>query len=504
MTREIKVGIFVVGIVLLLLMTSALLGNLHIFDSSRLKVTFYIDDSTGITTNSMVKYRGINVGKVEKLEIVNGKVAISASITDKIQIPDNFTVVISMDGFLGEKFIDLSIKSKIPATGYIVNGGQYGNYKSAMKIEDLTEKVQEIADQMAILATALNSIFASEQGKDDLSATLNNLRVSTDSLRDILASNQNEIKSIISNLNKVTATVESLTSSRERELGEIVANIHEMTGSLNNFSKKLDGVMSAEEADIYASLRNIKELTQEAKTTIENLNKITQDAHEGKGTIGMLLADNETRDQIKDAVSSLHNMMTRADQLVLKLEAGLEYIPVNDNYHGMFTVKLQPSNKRYYLFGVSNKLYNTSTTYTEYTISDHLNPGNFQHFTEEKTETRENVLAFSLQYALLFDKYLGVRGGLFENQLGFGVDIYPFGVENLTLTFEASDFFRKPGGVYTKANMKFYFLDHFFLQAGWDDVSYGHSGFSFGGGIHLIDDDLKYVLGSIPISSVAK
>ncbi len=504
MTRETKVGLFVVGSIVLVLILSALMGNLHLFGSRGLQVTFLATDSSGITANSKVKYRGITVGKVNKIEIDSGKVAIRASITDEIKIPDNVTVMISQDGLMGEKFIDLNTKSTLPAIGYLVDGGVYNNFKSTMTMDDLAEKVQDIAGQVSILTSALNSTFASEQGKEDMAAILRNLRLSTDRLNNILATNQDEINSIIRNINRMSATVDNITSKRERDLDEIVTNIHEMTASLNKFSKGLDRIMASEESDIQASLKNLKELTDEAKISIDNINKITQDAHDGKGTIGMLLADNETRDQLKDAVNSIHTMMTRADQLVLKLEAGLEYLPANDDYHGTFTVKLQPSSKRYYLFGISNKLYNSSTTYTEYTVTDYVNPADDQHYTEEKTKTQENVLAFSLQYALMFERYLGVRGGMFENTLGFGVDLYPLGNDNLSLTFEISDFLREPGGPYMKVNAKYYFLDHLFVQAGWDDFNSGRSSFSFGGGIHLIDDDLKYVIGSIPISSVAK
>ncbi|MDR0454407.1 MAG: MCE family protein [Deferribacteraceae bacterium] len=479
MTREIKVGIFLVGGIALALVLSTIFGNLRLFSSGGMKVTFFVDDSSGITINSKVKYRGVTVGEVVDVELENGKVAVRVYIKDQYKIPDNVTVMISQDGLIGEKYIDLNTKSHSPAAGNLADGGEYSNYKSTVTIDDLAEKVQEIASQVNILVSSLNNVFSSEQGKDDMSTTLHNLRVSSDSIRNILTSNQDEIKSAISNLNK-------------------------MSYSMNKFSSDLERIMSAENSNIQASIQNLKEITQESKTLIDNINKITQEAYDGKGTIGMLLSDNETRDQIKDTVSSLKNMLTRADQLVLKLEAGIEYMPSNDNYHGSFMAKLQPSDKRYYMFGVSNRLYNTSSSSTIYTVSDYLDPAGNKYYSEEKNKTEENVIAFSLQYALLFGKYLGVRGGLFENQIGFGIDLYPFGAENLALTFETSDFFRRDGGIYLKANAKYYFLNNFFIQAGLDDFGSGRSSFSFGGGIHFIDDDLKYIIGSMPISSVAK
>jgi phospholipid/cholesterol/gamma-HCH transport system substrate-binding protein len=92
-----------------------------------------------------------------------------------------------------------------------------------------------------------------------------------------------------------------------------------------------------------------------------------------------------------------------------------------------------------------------------------------------------------------------IRGGLIESSIGFGFDIKPFENHNLYLTLEASNFFRDTYGTYGKLNAKYYFLDNFFVQTGWDDLFSSRSSYSVGVGVNFIDNDIKYLLSSVPL-----
>ena len=89
----------------------------------------------------------------------------------------------------------------------------------------------------------------------------------------------------------------------------------------------------------------------------------------------------------------------------------------------------------------------------------------------------------------------------FQNTAGLGVDWRPG--EKFSLSFEAYDFGREEDlDPHLRLIGRWRFHDNFFLQGGYDDFLEGdRDSIFFGGGIRWSDDDLKYLLGSVPVGS---
>ncbi|MDR2883798.1 MAG: MlaD family protein [Deferribacteraceae bacterium] len=468
MTKETKVGLFVITAIALLVLFSSLMGSMNLFGKSGIKVTFYISNASGLVPNSKIKYRGLDVGKVDLIELREDTIAIISTIKPNNLVPNNVIVTLATEGLMGEVFIDLRENPNSKATGFFQDGDEYSNFLQPATMDDLIRKVSDIGEQVDIFVTALNETFATEEGKENLSATLRNLRGTTERLNEILSDNQNDIRLL-------------------------VANLQEASASIKDLSAKLDGILTEEDENIRTSIANFRDIS-------DDISKITTDAYDGKGTVGMLLSDNLTRDKLKEAIDGISNMVGKADKLVLKLEGDIEYLTDSDNYQGSFSGRLIPSESHYYYFGVGSRAFGrTSTKVTSYSYA---NDPTKADYIESKEETEEDSLVFSLQYALMFDRLIGARAGLLDNRIGFGFDMYPLRNDDLTLTFEASDFFREDYGMHMKGKVKWAFMEHLFLQAGWDEIGNRRNSFYIGGGIRVEDNDLKYLIGSVPIPGV--
>lgn len=496
MSSETKVGIFVLFSIVLIVGLSIVLGDLSI-GKKGIKVTFVGTETGGINTKADVKYLGIPVGKIDNIELRDDQVLFHAIIEPGFIIPNNVTATPAQDGLLGQKFLDLSPVSTFAATGALSDGQVYTNYKATMSLDDLAQKLGEIADQVTIFTTALNETFASDKGKSDMQDILTNLKESTDTLNHILASNQSDIRNIVSKLSNIADTIEGATAGQTTEIREIIANIHDMSENLKNFSEKIDTFMGEEQGDLQASIGNIKEITDKLKNTMDKID-------DGSGTIGMLISDNETRDNLKGTINTLHDLTSKADQLVIELQAGAELLTNDSEYKGKIDVRIRPNAGRFYLIGVGNDPIGTTlTTNTLYTKTDYTS-GQTHMYREKKEKTTEDAIVFDLQYGLVFNKLLSFRGGLFDSKVGFALDVMPWRNEDLLVTFQASDFSRDSGGVRTRINAKYFVLNNLFVQAGWDDMTSGNSNFTVGAGIRFTDNDLKTVIGSVPLSSLSK
>ena len=90
-----------------------------------------------------------------------------------------------------------------------------------------------------------------------------------------------------------------------------------------------------------------------------------------------------------------------------------------------------------------------------------------------------------------------VRAGIIESTGGAGADYYLF-KDKAKLSLEAWDFNRS-STPHLKASASYDFFKHLFLVAGGDDLSSKERrSFFAGGGIKFEDEDLKYLITSVP------
>ncbi len=105
-------------------------------------------------------------------------------------------------------------------------------------------------------------------------------------------------------------------------------------------------------------------------------------------------------------------------------------------------------------------------------------------------------------YAHRFFDNFYFRIGLLESDFGVGADLFPIKKNrNLELKLDVYDFPDKDEdrNAAVKAYAKYKFLENFFVTGGVDDIANSGTRTLFlGGGVEFNDDDLKYLLGSVP------
>ena len=69
----------------------------------------------------VVRYAGVQVGTVKKLNVAPDKVEVVAEIDDNIKIPQGSVFTIAADGIMGEKYVHIVPPAK-PGEGFISEG----------------------------------------------------------------------------------------------------------------------------------------------------------------------------------------------------------------------------------------------------------------------------------------------------------------------------------------------------------------------------------------------
>jgi phospholipid/cholesterol/gamma-HCH transport system substrate-binding protein len=217
---------------------------------------------------------------------------------------------------------------------------------------------------------------------------------------------------------------------------------------------------------------------------------IAEKIDRGEGTLGKLVNDDSMYENINQTVTGINRFLAKAESFHTFIGYRGEYIFDSDETKNYFTLKIQPSEDKYYLFEIVDDPRGLRETDTRTTVTNGV--------TTTTTETTtSDEFKFTIQMAKRF-KGVTLRGGLIESSGGVGMDYYLF-KDRVKLTLEAFDF-SKEDNVHMKAGAIIYLGRFFFLSAGYDDFASedGMDSAYLGLGLEFEDEDLKYLLSSAP------
>jgi phospholipid/cholesterol/gamma-HCH transport system substrate-binding protein len=518
---EAKVGVFVVLSLILIGYMTTKVGDISFGKQKGNIIKAYLNNASGLEKDAIVKFKGVDVGYIKDIKLEDSKVALELVIKEGVILPSNLRVSVRASGFLGEKFLELEQLGEDSASTSLKNGDVITNSKESVDFDQLSAKLGDIADQVNILVKSLNDVFSSQEGKENMTKTLENVIYSTESLKTILEENQKKINTIVNNVEQITDTISKMTIANQSNINELIAYLTEVSkvlksqtpeiaNKVNNITGNIDNLIADSKGDLKETVKNMKTVTAKLEKSVDNINAITDKINKGDGTIGTLLNDNETAKDVKETVKGLKNMVTQFDRFKFYLSFSGEKMWDTGETKGYFKVKVQPRKDKYYLLGLATstggKEYITNTNYTYTGDLPYYIDGNtgstYSNYSVKEVKRKENSLTFIAQYVQRFYDRLDLRIGLMESEFGLGADYFPFDDEKLQFSLDAYDFSdsntdRKP---HMKTSLYYNFTKNLYLNVGYDDFlnSDTKSGF-IGAGLIFLDEDLKYLFGKVPL-----
>lgn len=274
-----KVGAFAVIVLLVSWWGIKWLGGQNIFLTNNTYYVYY-EDVTGLMESSRVKLRGVEVGNVRSITLLDDKVEVEISIDAEYadMIPANSVAEVASAGLMGgmEVYIIQGDSEDI-----MEDGGTFEGRIRPDMIGSLADKGGELLDGLNVTVESINTLLG--DNSEGIGQLIANLESMTASINEVLAASGDDIEAAISNLNTFTAT-----------LSENSARIETMFVNLESFSGELA------DADLVGQL----------SATVDSLNAVLNTIQSTEGSVGKLLNDAE-----------LYNSLTTAsDNLGLLLE----------------------------------------------------------------------------------------------------------------------------------------------------------------------------------------
>jgi phospholipid/cholesterol/gamma-HCH transport system substrate-binding protein len=520
MSKEARVGIFVLlGLVVLTFFTFRISKWGGIGDKGY-TITVDFDTAAGLEPKASVKMAGVPIGKVQEIQLVGTKARLVLRIDEGIRIPRDSVASIANQGMLGEKYVEIFPGKDVDRM--IASGGRIDNVIASPNLDELLRKVSLIGDDIKRFTESLSGTFGTPEGKQALRDILVNIRDVSVSLRSVITGNQDRLNRIVANVERVSADLKDVTASNKENLHETIANLRAFSETLKEqtpeLARKINeaadrmarmadkaGAMADNASVILAenregvrdSVASFRAASAKLDNTLSSANHVMAKIDRGEGTLGKLISDNSVAGSFSDTLEGINKLVRKGENLKTFIDYRLEYRAQSSDYKHYVDVRLQPTADKYYLVGIvddpKGRLKATDTT-------DVVTGAGGTTTTRTVEDQYENKLLVS---ALIAKRFSGVtlKGGVIESTGGVAADwqIVP---DKLTLAAEAFNFSRKNDRPHLKAYANYDIVKNLFVTGGVDDIASKDSKLRtlfMGFGIKFADDDLKTLLGAIPI-----
>lgn len=299
--NNVRLGAFVLAGLTFIIVLLYLIGkNQHLFGSSFvLKVQ--LDNVQGLKSGNNVRYAGIDVGTVKKINILNDTTMEVEMVIDELVKPvihKNAIVSIRTDGLVGNKVVEISSSKTLAPP---VEDGDVLSSRKSIDTDEMLRTLSKTNNDLAIITEGLKTTI----GKINNSTALWNL-LNEEGIPNHLKKSAYNIHQATDKANRMIADLQSIVlgvKNGKGSLGAIVTDTA-LAQNLNAAVLKIKNV--GDQAD---------RLSQQISSAVKGIQK---DIDQGPGTVNALLKDSAMANKLN---RSLDNIQKGTDGFNQNMEA---------------------------------------------------------------------------------------------------------------------------------------------------------------------------------------
>jgi phospholipid/cholesterol/gamma-HCH transport system substrate-binding protein len=252
----------------------------------------------GLVTANPILINGKQVGSVNKIYFApdhSGDIIVTFLIKDQFPIPKNSVARIVNATLLGAKSIDLKLgnSKEYVHTGDTLKGAVEVTLKEQVNsaLAPMKARVESMLSNADTLVRSLSELFKKNakgnlpKSFSDIAATLDNLKVTTAELKDIVKKNNVHVTNTLANLDSLSGVL----SSGRMDLKATIYNFKNISDSLSN-------------ADLAGTIRK-------TKASLEHINLLLSKINQGQGTVGQLMVNDSLYHALNKSVMDLDKLL---------------------------------------------------------------------------------------------------------------------------------------------------------------------------------------------------
>lgn len=331
MSNEAKVGGFTVaGLMLLAYMIIHLSG--FSFGDKGYEVQAVFRHVDGLKQGNVVRFAGVDVGKVTLVQVVPEGIRASLLIDKGVQIPEGSRFSIGSDGLLGEKYIEITpaaASSRFLAPNTVVYG------VDPQGLDSLISSADSVLADVQKLVRSLNDILGDDKVKASLKDTALNAKIITD------------------NLSLMSAALARMAVNNEQDVQVMVQNLKGMSVSLNSVSGRIDSML--------LSIDNNGQTAGDLREAIMNIRLTSARIEKMAAALEGVVTDPKTSDNIKETLKNARDASEKASKMLSKLDSvkiqpsvDFLYNPESGKYKTGAGIRIATSEQDFAIIGADN------------------------------------------------------------------------------------------------------------------------------------------------------
>jgi len=256
--NEIKAGCIVILGLVLFIMFLILISGLDLLKSTKIYYARF-KYSSGVEVGSLVRYGGMEVGRVKKIGIAadnNSLIEFELEVDLNVPVKKDAEVIITSIGIMGEEYIEISTGS--PGAELLPSGGLL-NCKDTTPLMMLTDTFDQLGEKLSQTVDNLNILLGNE--------------------------NQQQIHQVLANLNRLLEDNQQAIAAIMTNSTEVIANLSQMSSRLDTLLIENQSSISRSVQHLEATLTQSQQLIKNMQETMKNVNQVIATQTENYGEI---------------------------------------------------------------------------------------------------------------------------------------------------------------------------------------------------------------------------
>jgi len=230
----------------------------------------------GMKVGDHVQVRGIRMGKVSSMEIIDTAVRVGLQLNDSVVMRDDATVTLGEKGIVGEIVIEIS-----PGLGNPVTEGHIYTGRTAGSIASMTDAAGDALDALLVVTDKVSELLDEIKTTGKVVETLAQANVTVEKLDVILEDNQDDVAIILNDLKLAASGLSTMIESGQIEdtfsdASSVMSRADSMMITMEGVVVRLDNILTRlDEGDGSAALLlNDPDLYMHADSTMVSVKRL--------------------------------------------------------------------------------------------------------------------------------------------------------------------------------------------------------------------------------------
>ena len=324
---EVKVGAFALGGAVVLAGIITFMGAFS-FGKKGYELRINYPQVSGLMPGHVVRYAGVQVGTVKKLNVAPDKVEVVAEIDDNIKIPHGAVFTIASDGIMGEKYVHIVPPAK-PGQGFITEGSTLKGVPGG-GMDEFFASSGDLVTRLENIAGAFENVFGDKEVQESMKNGFKNMQ------------------GITENMNTFTKVMADVAVANQQDITQMIHQINELTQKMNATAGYIESTMK--------NMDNNGETGKNAAAIVKNMADTTKRLENIVQMLETVAKDPVTQQSLKDTLVNVKEASAKANKIMgafteAKISADAGYSAKGSDWRGNLGVTISPSDKNFLYMG---------------------------------------------------------------------------------------------------------------------------------------------------------